>query len=202
MKSLIIVMIVFIQTVCFAQSDTGNFHILYKSKTVSISAEKVLYEHSKSDHFFIRYQIKNLSQNNLGIYLDAYSGVFYPNQWGILQKPERDVVDERRIIPQALNDSTIRMMENKYNNDELTLLPPGGIFDYYRDFNASNKKDIRLKKGDYIFISMDGQLLMTDGGKPEHAHFDDGSFDISSIFISHPLIWKKIPTGSKIFYEN
>lgn len=202
MKSLIIVITVLFSNVCFSQIDTGNFHILYQTKTVSISAEKVLYQHSKSEHYFIRYQIKNLSENNLGIYLDKYFGLFYPNQWGIEQKPERGAIDERRIIPSALNDSILQSMVDKYHNDQLTLLPPNGTFDYYRDFNASDKKDVHLKRGEFMFVSMDGQLLMTDGSKVEHAHFDDRAFDNGSIFLPYPLVWKKIPTGSKTFYEN
>lgn len=202
MKSLIIVITVLFSTVCFSQSDTSVYHILYQSNTVTVTAEKALYESNRTNHFLIHYRITNWSENNLGIYLDAYFGLFYPNQWGVEKTAERTVINERRIIPSALNDSIIQFMVDKYHTDGLTLLPPKGSFDYYRDFNAGGKKDIRLKPGEYMFVSMDGQLLMTDGSKVEHAHFDDRSIYNSSIFLSHPLEWKKIPEGSKTFYEN
>lgn len=202
MKSLIIVITVLFASALFAQNGSENFQILYQSTVVSISTEKAIYEYSKSKHFFIRYQIKNLSDYNIGVYTDAYFGLFYPNQWGIEKKEERSIVDEERIIPSALNDSIINFIETKYKNGQLTTILPGGTFDYYRDFNATNKKDIHLGEGEYMYISMDGQLLMTNGSKTEHAHFDDRTMRQSCIFLPYPLIWKKIPTDSKVFYEN
>jgi hypothetical protein len=203
MRFLIIVFAVLSTSVSFAQNDSAAFQILYKSSTVSVSAEKALYEMDKSKHFFIHYQIKNLTENNIGVYTEAYFGVFYPNQWGVEKKAERSIIDERRVIPMALNDSIIQFIETKYKNSQLTLIPPGWSFDYYRDFNASRKKDVKIEPGEFMFISMDGQLLMTDGSKVEHAHFDDHSLlQQSSIFLPYPLTWKQIPADSKIFHED
>jgi hypothetical protein len=202
MKTLAITWWALFVSVLFAQVDTNSFQTIYQSKVISASVEKVLYQTPQSKHFFIHYQIKNLSQNNLGIYTDAYFGLFYPNQWGVVTQPQRNIIDERRIDPAALKDSMIRFIEDKYKNHQLHLLLPGETLDYYRDFNASHKKHVQLQPGEFMFISTDGQLLMTDGSKTEHAHFDAGSFDQSCIFLPYPLVWKKIPTDSKIYYEN
>ena len=180
-----------------------HFKFFYKSQVISVSVEKTLFESNKSNHFFIHYQIKNLSEYNLGVYMDAYFGLFYPNQWGLATKAERDVIDEERIIPMSLTDSVIHFMESKYQNSRLAPIAPGDVIDYYRDFNASHKKEVRLKPGEFMYISMDGQLIMTNGSRIEHAHFNNISFTKETcIFLSYPLIWKKIPADSKIYYEN
>jgi hypothetical protein len=202
MRYLVIVIIVFLNSVLFAQADTG-YVSLFKGKMVEIKAEPAIYQHKKSKHFFIHFQIKNISNNNVGILLDEYFGLFYPNQWGVVTKPERGIIDERRIIPTGLNDSVINFMEAKYKNSELTLIAPGETFDYYRDFNASNKKDIKLKAGEYMYVSIDGQLLITNTANIEHAHFDDASLiNNSTLFIPFPIKWKTIPADSRTFYEN
>lgn len=185
-----------------AQNNAVEFQTLYDNGFISVTAEKALFETAKSKHFFIHYRIKNLSENNIGVYTDAYFGLFYPNQWGIETKAERGIVDERRIIPMALNDSIINFIETKYKNGQLTLIQPDSTYDYYRDFNASKKKDVQLKSGEFMFVSMDGQLLITNGSRIEHAHFDDRFFQTSSIFLPYPLIWKTIPTNSIIFNED
>lgn len=202
MKYLIIFFSALLQSVSFSQIDTTEFQTLYKTMVVSVSTEKALYETAKSKHFFIHYQIKNLSENNIGVYTDAYFGLFYPNQWGIETKAERDVINERRIIPMALNDSIISFIETKYKNNQLTLIQPDSTFNYFRDFNASNKKDVQLKSGEFMFVSMDGQLLITNGSRIEHAHFDDRSIYTSCIFLPYPIIWKKIPSNSIVFHED
>lgn len=186
----------------FAQTDTG-FVSLFKGKMVEISAEPAFYEHKKSKHFFIHFQIRNISESNIGVFMEEYFGLFYPNQWGIVTKPQRDVIDERRIVPMALNDSVIHFMEKKYANSQLIRIAPGETFDYYRDFNASDRKDLKLKEGEYIYVSIDGQLLITNVAQIEHAHFDDASLiKNSTLFIPFPIKWKVIPPDSKTYYEN
>lgn len=187
----------------FTQNDSTTFQILYSGKLVDVAAEKSLYQDKKSKHFFIHYQIKNLTENNLGVYTDQYFGLFYPNQWGVVPKPERDVVDERRIIPMPLNDSIVASMERKFLNSELALILPYQTFDYYRDFNYGNKKDVRVKAGEFVYISTDGQLFITNGSTIEHAHFDDHSLFVNAnIFIPGPIVWKKIPEGFMMFHED
>ena len=203
MRYLIIVIIGVVNSVLFAQADTLASINLYKGNMVEVSAEPALYEHKKSKHFFIHFQIKNISQNNVGVFMDEYFGLFYPNQWGIVTKPEREVINERRIVPTGLNDSIFTFMETKYKNSELTLIAPGETYDYYRDFNATNRKDIKLKAGEYIYVSIDGQLLMTNTANIEHAHFDDASLiNNSTLYIAFPIKWKTIPPDSRTYYEN
>lgn len=205
MKYLIIFFVALFPFLSFAQNDSAELQILYKGQLVSVSVEKTLYEIKKYKHFFIHYQIKNLTENNLGVYTDEYFGLFYPNQWGVIPKPARDVIDERRIVPMPLNDSIVTSLERKFINSQLTLIQPFQTLDYYRDFNSGKKKDVQLKSGEFIYISTDGQLFITNGSQIEHAHFDDNSWSESkgcSVFLAYPIVWKKIPENSMIFHED
>ena len=188
----------------FAQNNADDFQILYFGQMAAITVEKTLYESDSSDHFFIHYRIHNNTHKNIGVNLNQYHHTFYPNQWGIVIAPKRDVIDERRIIPEEFNDSIALAMEMLYLKKQLTIIKPGEFLDYYRDFNNGHKKDVHFKKEEYMYISMDGQLFFTDGEYNfEIAHFEHLQHSHpSDLFLAYPIVWQKIPPNSIIFHED
>src|SRR5688572_931020 len=159
MKCWSVIFLLLFQGLSFAQNNNAEFQTLYSSPTILISCEKALYETDKSEHFFIHYQIKNLDKYDLQLYLKEYHRLFYPNQWGISDTTQRFIVSEMRIISNNMTDSTTRWIERQYHAGKLSKLRPGATLDYYRDFNFGNKKDIQLKSGEFMYISMDGLLF-------------------------------------------
>jgi hypothetical protein len=205
MKCWLALFLLLIPSISRAQHDSTKFQSLYQSENLNVSAEKTLYETESSAHFFIHYQIKNTSQNEFEIYLKEYDQLFYPNQWGITDTMARMIVDERRIIPR-LSDSIISRMVRLHHLSKLVILKPGETVDYYRDFNNGTKKDIKFKKGEYMYISMDGLLFyLFAGGIHEigYAHFEDEKYTQSgTMYLPYPLTFKKIPANATIFNEN
>jgi len=201
MKYLFIIISLFTANL-FAQ-DSVFYRTIYQGKMIEVKAEASLYQYKKSKNFFIHFTVKNISDNAIGIYTDSYLGLFYPNQIGTLDSAKREVVDEARVIPMLLNDSIINDLEEHYKNHRLTQLLPGEIFEYYRDFNGISKNKVKLPASRILFISVDGQLLVTNGSKVEHAHFDERSFsENATLYLRYPLIFKTIPVNSTVFYEH
>ncbi len=193
----------------FAQNNDAAFQVLYSSPVVSISAEKNLYETDNSPHFFIHYQIKNIGAYDLAFYLEDEDRLFYPNQWGIVDTTMRLIVSERRIIVHNMGDTTKRWMKRLYGKGELHKLKPGATIDYYRNFNNGSKNDIQFKEGEYMYISMDGELFYL-----QDKHINDTEFEYqiscahfgsekftkeSTVYLSYPISFKKIPTNAIIF---
>jgi len=186
----------------FAQ-DSAFYHQVYQGKMIEVRAEASLYTYKKSNHFFIHFTVKNISNHPIGIYTESYQGLYYPNQIGIVDSSKRDVIDERRVIPIFINDSIVNGLEKLYQTQRLVQILPGEIFEYYRDFNGLPKNKLKLTETKVLFISIDGQLLVTNGSKVEHAHFDEGSFiDNATLYLRFPLVYKTIPANSTVYYED
>ena len=95
--------------------------------------------------------------------------VFSANQWGFYRQSQRQIVDEERIIPKTLTDKGSQEFISRAKAGKLTKITVGQTVDYYREFNRGGRSDIEAQQenGRYLIVSIDGQLLATDGDTTE-----------------------------------
>jgi hypothetical protein len=179
---------------------TPSEQLIYKGTFVEVYVEKAIYHSLKYENFLMKFSIKNTSNNIIGIDLSNYWKVIYPNQWSISTKPYREVIDERQLIPDKIIDKTELL--NNYKNNKLIYIKPNETLDYYRDWNGSGEK-IELKNEDeYLIISVDGQLLLTDGKDLEHITLIDAKETERVIVLSFPVLNETISENKLVINKN
>lgn len=176
--------------------DTTSEHLIYEGQLVEVFVEKAIFHSSKSTNFLLKFTIKNISKKIVGLDMTDYWNVIYPNQWGIYKQPYIEVVDERQIIP----DKTIKKDEivKKFNSNSLTMIKPHETLEYYRDWNGNGEKVELKNKEEYLIISVDGQLLVTDGEQLEHLTLNEADEKKRVFALSYPIIHKTISEKSLI----
>ena len=139
----------------------------------------------------MKFIIKNTSDKAVGVDLSNYWKVIYPNQWGIYKKSLREVIDEETIVP----DTTISKVAllNKFNSKSLTLIKPNEVIVYYRDWNGSGEKIELTNKEEFLIISVDGQILLTDGKEIENITLNNTDEQHRVVVFSYPIIHMTIP---------
>ena len=180
---------------------TGKRHVFYSGKMIDITIDSVLYETPKSKNFFVKFFIRNKTLKTVGVDLSDYWKLIYPNQWGVYDTTYRMVIDEIQIIPDTLDSKKKDKMKKFFRAGEMNNILTGKTITYYREFNAGGKKDITIKQGQYLIISLDGVLHMTDGENFESV-FCNGKSDVNrELVIKYPLKWAQIPENSLVFQE-
>lgn len=180
---------------------TGRRHVFYSGNMVDITIDSVLYETPKSKNFFVKFFIRNKTPKTVGVDLSDYWKLIYPNQWGVYDTNYRMVIDESQIIPDSLDQKKKDKMKTFFNAGEMNNILTGKTITYYREFNAGGKKDITIKQGKYLIISLDGVLHMTDGENFESV-FCNGKSNVNrELVIRYPLKWQQIPENSLVFQE-
>ena len=182
--------------VIITQTDTTCQHLIYKGRLVELYVEKAIFHSTTDNNFLMKFTVKNISSKNIGIDLTDYWKVVYPNQWGIYDKPYREVVDEEQIIP----DNSINKTEiiKKYQDNSLTMIKPDETIDYYRDWNGSGETVELKNKDEYLIISVDGQFLFTDGEQIEHLTMNETKEENRLIVLNYPISHLSIPEKSVI----
>lgn len=179
-----------------AQIDTTSKHLIYKGRLGEVHVEKSIFLSPTKSTFFMKFTIKNISNKTVGLDLTDYWKVIYLNQWGFYKKPYREVIDECQIIPDtAINKNEII---KKFKNNSLTIIKPSETLEYYRDWNGSGEKVELKNKDEYLIISVDGQLLFTDGEQFEHLTLNEVDETKRAIVLSYPINHKTIPEKSLI----
>lgn len=169
--------------------------LLYcNSELCSIQVGSTLYEGPNPDYFYIKVEIKNTSDNIIGIDLSDKWKIIYPNQWGNLETPQRQIIDESRVAPDELDKNKMDNLFSDYKNNKLEFIDPQETFTYYTEFNANGKDAIDKESeiGNFMYLSLDGQLFLTDGSKCERICFEEDTPWIGNSIIAKPLIWDKI----------
>ncbi|HNQ69365.1 MAG TPA: hypothetical protein PKN32_13380 [Bacteroidales bacterium] len=178
------------------QTDTTYQHLIYKGRLVELYVEKAIFYSTTENNFLMKFTVKNISSKNIGIDLTDYWKVVYPNQWGIYNKPYREVIDEEQIIPDTIINKTEIL--KKYKDNSLTIIKPDETIEYYRDWNGSGEK-VELKNEDeFLIISVDGQLLFTDGEQLEHLMLNEAEETKRVVVLSYPINHKSISEESVI----
>jgi hypothetical protein len=195
MKKIILIYILFIIPF-FATCQSPSEQMVYKGKFVEIYVDKAIYHTISNENFLMKFIIKNTSDKAIGVDLSDYWKVIYPNQWGIYQKPYREVIDERRIIPDKIINKTAIIQS--FKNNKLDTISAGGRYEYYRDWNGSGEKADLKNKNEYLIISIDGQLLVTDGKSVEQITLTDAKEEDRVIVINYPILQIDIPENAAI----
>ena len=192
---------------CFENTHPDEpWHLLRKGKLATVEVERTLYEKPGHPHFFVHIRVTNDTDRILGVDLRDYWKVVYPNQWGPLSVDHRECIDEGRVdyppLEQAARDNLLADLRG----GKLTTIPAGKVVDYYREFNASGRADVEkaLKDQKYLFVSLNGQQLLTDGKHVEQIPCDWEQTETGNtdLIIAAPAPWKKIPDTSRIVSES
>ena len=194
MKTIVFLIFAFL-FISATNGQTTSKQLICKGKFVNIYVEKAIFHSPKNNNFLIKFEIKNISNKIIGVDLTDYWKIIYPNQWGIYNKPYREIIDERMMIPDSVIDKTDLI--NKYNNQTLTFIKPNETIAYYRDWNGSGEKVKLLGKNTFLIITVDGQLLLTDGKATEQITIGDNEKDRAVVF-NYPLVNKTIPVNALI----
>ena len=157
------------------------------SDLVDVRVERRLYELAEDAHYFIRVRVTNRTDRTVAIDLRNDLTVFYPNQWGGLDEPQRGIIDESFIPPTPLTDAIETRMKADYRAEKLHTIVAGGTTDYFRVFNASGRGDIDSTRTAYLFISIKGQLLVTDGERVESL------LPADALYLRTPIEWGIVP---------
>lgn len=183
----------------------GEWHLVTKGKLAKVEVERTLYDKPGDPHFLIRVRVTNSIDRAIGIDLHDPSETIYPNQWGWSETSHREVINEGRRGYKSLSvDDQGRLLED-FRRGRLVPVPPGKAVDYYREFNAESVE----RKGDfgkYLIISLDGQLLMTDGTITDQITCEwamdstpgGKSHSDTELVIPAPVRWKTVPADGRI----
>ncbi len=193
MKAIYIILITLL-FVSATKKQTDSEQLIYKGTFVEVYVEKAIYHAPNYQNFLMKYTIKNKSNKIIGIDLSDYWKVFYPNQWGIYKKPYREVIDERQINPDKKVDKAALI--SKFKNNNLTFIQPNETLEYYRNWNGSGEKVALTNKDEYLIISIDGQLLLTDGNETEHITLIEAKENERVIVLNFPITNKNIPENA------
>lgn len=172
-----------------------------------VSVERALYEKKGSPHFFVKLRITNLASEAIFVDLSDYWKVIYPNQWGVLLTDHRQVINERRLEFAALDGKRRFEVLDAFRKKQLTIIPTGTSHDYFREFNASERNDVEkqmnnTKDAKWVFVSMDGQLVLTDGHTVEQISCSWEDERVSTdVILPFPVTWKTIPETAIVIEE-
>lgn len=198
-----IVIILLCNIFVFSQKQTKNKpkhnrHLFYDGTLVNIYIDKTLYM-SKEESFLIKITIENKTKADLAVDLSNYWKVIYPNQFGKLSTPERTEINERNILPDTLNQKKKDLLIKQFSSNELKRIPSGGKIEYYRNFNGGKKEQVLINKGEYLYISVDGQLFITDGkDKFEHIFVLNNKLVHADLILEYPINWGNISNKDAI----
>ncbi len=183
-----------------SQIDTTSQHLIYKGKLVEIYVEKAIFHSSTNNNFLMKFSIKNIGDKAIGVDLTDYWKVIYPNQWGIYKKPYREVVNEEQIIPDTIFNKT--EIFKKFEENYFTLIKPKETSSYYRDWNGSGEKIELDNKEEFFIITLDGQLLLTNGEELENITLNEADEKKRAIIFSYPILFKSISEKEIIIKHN
>lgn len=187
-------------------SSPAQWHLVGKGGLANVEVERVLYEKEGEDDFLLRVLVTNMTDRVIGLDLSDFWKIIYPNQVGFVREKQRGDIDERRVIHRPLTDEQKAKSIADFKANALVSIPAHASTDYYRKFNAG--KSVALaRKGDgkFLFISLAGEQLVTDGIKVEQMSCEwektgcRGKDGIDTeLFIPTPLQWREVPAGAKV----
>ncbi len=182
-----------------------RWHLLFKGRLVSVHVERALYEPKPGTAFALAFRVTNLTPRPVSIDLRSPRQVLSPNQWGALTRPRRELVNERRTILPPLDDKAKGSLTAAHRAGALTTLRPAQALTFYRSFNGQgNKQAVRRAGGSYLFVSVAGQLLVTDGKDVERVNCSFGGrgrIDDTDVILPCPVLWKALPKGAVLVGE-
>jgi RNA polymerase sigma factor (sigma-70 family) len=168
----------------------GDWHPLTKNKFVAVHVERCLYEVKGEKRFLMAVRLTNLTDVEIGVDLRGKQPGVYPNQWGVQDTQQREIIDEGRAVLTAPDQDQLRA---DFKAARLTALPAGKSTITYTEFNSSGRADVDRCKGKYLIVSMAGQVVATDGKTVETAScaWTDGiGAAETDVVLPFPVTWK------------
>ena len=181
-------------------SPLEGWQIVREGKLVRLECERALYERAGSVHFFVRLRVTNLGASTLGLDLRDYWLVPRPNQWGGLRTSERRVINEKRVEAKPLDEERRRHLLAAFAEGLLESVSAKGRIDLFIEFNASARSDVDAVDLPYLYVSLDGQLFVTDGKAFDNLTLEWGTDDDfrSSLMMSTPVSWGTVPPDAVV----
>ncbi len=174
----------------------SSYHIIYTGQMIELIAENSIYYTESEENFLMKFLIYNKTDKPVGVDLTDYWKVIYPNQWGIYNTPMRQVVDETQIIPDTIIDKNDLI--DRFKAGKLTTIQPNETISFYRDWNGSGEKIPDFKENEYFIITVDGQLLITNGVDIEQITLLNADEQNRAIVFSYPVSFINIPDNALI----
>ena len=168
-----------------------------RSELLEVRVERRLYQQSGNPHFLIRVRLTNRTDSALGVDLRDGSRVFHPNQWGGLDEPFRGIIDESYAEPQALTPELSARLIAEHQAKALVSIPAGESIEYFREFNASGRADVDAVDTPYLFVSIMGQLFVTDGVRVENLL----PMEAHAVYLRTPVAWSQVPDSARVIPE-
>lgn len=163
-----------------------------KNSRVEILIDKTLYEQDAHSNFFIHVGIVNRTTEAIGVDLRDPWRIAYPNQWGGSDKDHRLIIYEIAMNPTKLDSASRQELMSAFRASKLQIVPPGQTVQYYTNFNSSGRSDIDMSEGQFVLISIKGQLFFSDG----QIVWDE---KLNCDFpIRKPVTWRIIPKNSTV----
>ena len=184
-----------------AQSHSP-WQILASDDFASVYAERQLYSDTGKETLYIHVRVYPKYGQKLGVDTRNPFKLFYPNQWEISATPSRSLIDEERMSPKPLTSEQRDQLVTNFQAGALT--PVGKYFDYYRAFFGKAPNPEQLIHGKYLIISLDGELLFTNGKNTDVLTLEwidgRGPKDTDLVFPTESKP-KPLPAGAKIFAQ-
>ncbi|MFK8003817.1 MAG: hypothetical protein AB8H86_29915 [Polyangiales bacterium] len=182
-----------------ALAATNDFVVLNEGPWLRVSAEQRAYQSERSEHFFVRVRLDNLTDGELGVDLRDRDRALYPNQWGGLMQPHRLIIDERRAVPIEVTPELESTLRRDFDARALTFIEAHGRAEFYVDFNASAAAELLAVEEPYLYISMAGQFFVTDGSRARSVTLDDvENIDREDLIFVPPSRLPSIPPDAHV----
>jgi hypothetical protein len=162
--------------VAVAKGELGSqWHLLSDSHRVKLEVERRLYQAKDSGRFYIHLRITNDNDAAVAVDLRDARQTIYPNQWELDHQPQRGPVDEMRTLKVALGLEREQELARALARHALSEIPAHHAFDFYRESPADLDDAGGFADGCYLIVSLDGELLFTDGESAWQISADDMS---------------------------
>lgn len=183
-----------------AAQARGEWQAVAAGELARVEVERALFELSGNDLFYIHVAVRNLTDRAIGVDLQDPASVVYPNQWGGLNQQERQVIDERRIQHQPLDAARRASLLQAHQQEGLVTIVPSGSVDFYRAFNAGGRVEAAQTVTPFLFVSLDGQLLVSDGSTAETISLEWESQSVldTNLILSTPIAWRQLPANARV----
>ena len=143
--------------------ELGQWHRLTDSHQVIVDIERRLYQVESSDRYYIHVRITNESDALVSVDLrDAHSTIF-PNQWELSRQPSRGPYSEQRAPKTHIDLDRERELVEAYASQRLSEIVPHRTLDFYRESPSALDNAGGFPDGCYLILSLDGELIFTDG---------------------------------------
>lgn len=186
-----------------ADVPSPGFVEVVRTRLVRAEVARALYERpGDAAFFYIRVRLTNVSPGPIGVDLSDPWATIYPNQWGGSTTPQRQVIDESHLVVQPLTAAQQADLRRRFAAGSLLRIEAGAAIEYYRNFNAAGRKQLDAERAPYVIVSLDGQVVATDGSAVEQTALVSSGTpgpDVEpELSLTTPLRWETIPADALV----